>query len=382
MNNKYVFMRKLILIISSLFVLLTSCNSGNKKEEIHKGFTIYGALPISEASLVYLLNEENKKIDSATITSNNFHFKGFVTSPKEYQLQVQNQSKKHKIFLENSNYTVVVNNDKTTISGGDLNTKQFVFNDLRSNLDTKKLVLLDSFMLGNIKSDSLYKSILAIESDLKKITTEYIITNANTPLSSTFLLEIESQNFNLEELKNILNNSEVANTKVLKSILDNKIAVLQKNVDDELAEKKKLAVAKKIYRKPAIMFSGDGLNRELISLESVIKGKKAVLVDFWASWCGPCRVVTPRVRDIYNKYKNKGFTILTISEDKSREDWKKGIEQDNMLSWYHIFDDYGRISSMYGVRAIPYMVLIDGQGRVIKEKISVSELESQLQKIL
>jgi thiol-disulfide isomerase/thioredoxin len=375
-------MQKLIVFISSILLLLTSCKTEVNNKEIHNGFSITGVLSNTSKSFVYLINDQNVKIDSSKVIGNQFYFKGFVKSPIKHQLQLQNDSKRHAIILENSNYTILINDGIAVISGGNLNTKQVLFKSLNTNLDTKKLASLNTFINGDIKPDSLRKAITSIEFNRKKITTDYIINNANNVLSSTLFLEMETKNFSLETLKSILNNTDIVKTAEFKSLLDEEIIRLEKNIAIKLAEKEKIAAAKKAYRKPAIMFSGDGLNRELISLKSVIKGKKVILIDFWASWCGPCRMVTPRVRQLYNKYKNKGFTILTISEDKTREDWKKGIEQDNMLSWYHIFDDYGRISSMYGVRTIPYMVLIDGNGNIIKEKISITELEYQLKKLL
>ena len=371
------------LLFCCIFILLTSCNLKDKKEKVYKGYTIYGALPnTNNSALVYLINEQNKKIDSSKVINNTFHFKGFVALPTLHQLQLRNQRKKHTIILENTKYTVVLGDDNTFVSGGDLNTKQLIFNNLQSNLNTKKLDVLDAFMSGEIQLDSLQNAVNKIEIDQKELTTEYIISNADNLLSAT--LFSTTQHFNLKELKDLLSNTAVAKATVLKSVLTKEIKKLQKITDDALAKKAIVveANAKKKYRKPAIMFSGDGINRELISLKSIIKGKKIVLIDFWASWCGPCRVVTPRVKQLYDRYKNKGFTILTVSEDKTREAWKKGIEQDKMLSWHHIFDDFGRISSMYGVKAIPYMVLIDGNGGIIKEKISVTELEYQLQKLL
>lgn len=378
---KYIFMRTLIVLTSCVFFLLTSCNSVDKTEKTPTGYTIDGTLPTtSNSSLVYLMNEKNEKIDSSKVVDHIFQFKGFVKSASAYHLQLQNAIKKHPVIIENGKFTVFINDKNTTIIGGDLNSKQQVFNALKIELNAQKLMLLDSFMVDKISKKDLKKSIKGINKTLKKINTDYVIDNANNLLSSTLLAT--NFNFSLEELKMIKSNSKIIESSVLHTVLTEEIRKLQTIYDQKLADEKRVKAAKKIYRKPAIMFTGDGLQGEVVSLQSVIKGKKVILVDFWASWCGPCRMVTPRVRELYNKYKNKGFTILTVSEDKNTEDWKNGIEQDNMLSWNHVFDDYGRISSMYGIRSIPYMVLIDGNGGIIKEKITITELEYQLKKLL
>jgi len=361
-------------------MILTSCSTDDKKEVKHTGFIINGTLFSNESTFVYLLNDQNVKIDSSVIKNNSFHFKGSLKTPQIHRIQVDNSPNKHSLILENNTFSVFINNKDFTIIGGALNAKKQSFEALKKQLNDKKLALLDSFMVQKITDKQLQKAVKQLNTELKKTNTEYIISNAHNLLPIHLLNA--SNPFNLEDLKNIRNNIKKLKNNHLTTFLDNEITRLQNKSDAELRLKKQLAATKKAYRKPAIMFSGDGINRELISLETIIKGKKAVLIDFWASWCGPCRMVTPRVREIYAKYKNKGFTILTISEDKNREDWKKGIEQDKMLSWHHIFDDFGRISSMYGVKSIPYMVLIDGNGGIIKEKISISELENQLQKIL
>ena len=373
-------MQKLIVFICFISIVLISCKTEVKTATIDNGYTIHGALSTTNSSLVYLLDAQNVKIDSSKINNNSFLFKGIVTAPKIYNIQVKNYSKTHSIILENSLFNVLLNNDTLTISGGNLNTKLNRFNTFKNDLNTKKLALLNNFVTGEINSKNLHKSVDAINSEQKKRTIDYIIENADNILSSTLLSATKT--LSLQELKRIEENSKNIKNNTLNNVLGDKITLLQKIADEKLAEEKKIAAAKKVYRKPAILFSGDGLNGEHVSLQSIIKGKKLVLIDFWASWCGPCRAVTPRVKEIYAKYKNKGFTILTVSEDKNTENWKKGVEQDQMLDWHHIFGDYGRISSMYGVRTIPYMVLIDGNGGIIKEKISITELEYQLQQIL
>ncbi len=83
---------------------------------------------------------------------------------------------------------------------------------------------------------------------------------------------------------------------------------------------------------------------------------------------------------MYEQYSIKGFDILSVSEDRSVAEWKDGILIDGLESWHHIYDDYNRISSLYNVTALPHMVLIDEKGKIIKNKISLSQLETELEK--
>ena len=112
---------------------------------------------------------------------------------------------------------------------------------------------------------------------------------------------------------------------------------------------------------------------------------KIVLLDFWASWCGPCRKENPHVVDLYEKYKDKGFTVMSVSLDKSHANWVAAIEKDN-LSWpYHVSDLQqwsSKVGRLYGVSGIPFTVLIDQEGKIIKTRLRGAELTAELERLL
>ncbi|MEJ7626749.1 MAG: TlpA disulfide reductase family protein [Ferruginibacter sp.] len=116
---------------------------------------------------------------------------------------------------------------------------------------------------------------------------------------------------------------------------------------------------------------------------SQLKGKY-VLVDFWASWCGPCRGENPNIVAAYKKYKNKNFTILGVSLDENKEAWIKAIKNDN-LSWHHISDLKGWNSAsvpLYGFDGIPYNVLLDPSGKIIAMGLRDINLHQTLAEVL
>ena len=103
------------------------------------------------------------------------------------------------------------------------------------------------------------------------------------------------------------------------------------------------------------------------SLAQLSEGKKYILIDFWASWCAPCRREIPNLRNLYAKYGSRGFQIISISRDKNAEDWKKAIE-DEQLTWPNFLDE-SNIAKLYKVRAIPTMYLVDADGRIVAENV-------------
>ncbi|MEX1202042.1 MAG: TlpA disulfide reductase family protein [Ferruginibacter sp.] len=116
---------------------------------------------------------------------------------------------------------------------------------------------------------------------------------------------------------------------------------------------------------------------------SSLRGKY-VLVDFWASWCGPCREENPNVVAAYTQFKNKKFTVLGVSLDESKEKWLRAVAKDQ-LNWMHVSDLKGWENAtvgLYGYDGIPYNVLIDPKGKIIATSLRASALQATLAKVL
>jgi len=121
---------------------------------------------------------------------------------------------------------------------------------------------------------------------------------------------------------------------------------------------------------------------ENISLSS-LRGK-VVLIDFWASWCRPCRVENPNIVAAYQKYKDKGFTVFGVSLDRTKEAWVNAIKQDN-LTWTHVSDlqFWNSVAAKdYGVSGIPFAVLIDEEGKIIGKNLRGKALTDKLEEVL
>lgn len=155
----------------------------------------------------------------------------------------------------------------------------------------------------------------------------------------------------------------------------------------QTAAGKKLAARLAILQKsaigqPMIDFTQGDVNGQPVRL-SDFKGKY-VLLDFWASWCGPCRAENPNVLKAYNKFKDKNFTVVGVSLDDKADKWKDAIAKDGM-PWMQVSDLKGfrnEVAQQYGIQAIPCSFLIDPQGIIIAKELRGTKLHTQLAEIL
>ena len=130
----------------------------------------------------------------------------------------------------------------------------------------------------------------------------------------------------------------------------------------------------------ASSFSHPGLDGKTYALDDALASNRYVLVEFWASWCGPCRVENPNMKKAYERYREQGFEIFAISLDDDREDWAEASEEDG-IPWINTGDLQayaGPVPALFGVRAIPMNYLLDASGTIVAIGIRGEELDAKL----
>lgn len=131
---------------------------------------------------------------------------------------------------------------------------------------------------------------------------------------------------------------------------------------------------------PAPAFTVQDGNGASFNLQQLMAGKKYLLLDFWASWCGPCRKEIPNLKAVYEKFAPKGLEIVSISIDKDAAAWQKALEEEQ-LPWRNFRDETG-VADAYSVSAIPAIFLVDGSGTIIATGLRGTALQEKLETLL
>lgn len=378
-------MKRIFIFISTLFLL--SCHSTEKQGL----FTVSGKLNGALDQKVYLeqifFNQKAPQIlDTSSLSKGTFEVKAVAPEEGLYRLR----------FEKNAGYIFI--NDKSEIEfngdAKDSTLQSARFNTPANNSLTKFIILLDSIHtiligqdrnLNDIKqqnNDSLtsvaQNQFNTTDTWYKNFIDRYIDTT-ESPIVALFAMGY-SQEVGIDSVKKLMDglvkkfpkNTSVA--EVAKQFETYTAAQAQQQSQPQSSQ---VAIGQ-----TAPDFTLPDVNGKPFTLSS-LRGKY-VLLDFWASWCGPCREENPNVVATYKEFKNKNFTILGVSLDKEKKDWMTAIKSDG-LEWKQVSDlKYwnSAAAALYSVEAIPYNVLIDPAGKVVATSLRGSDLTNKLTEVL
>jgi len=371
------------LIISTLF----GCNQSNKLSKNEYNVTVK-AEGVFDGLRAYLKTNEDPRnpiaTDTAVVYKGGFTFKGQIEGTEMRSLTIDGVNGQTTILLEPGNIEVVVYKDsiyKSTVEGSFNNA---VFNDYKKkykaqidDLSSVRKVLMASQNDPTL-TKSLKKQMDSLRIELKNFGFQFIKANTDADFSLLLLNSvIDQKGFDLNLASEAYD--QIDNSIKIKTI-NNQIISNQIKTKIKLAEKSQLVAIGQI----APNFSAPNPEGEFVDLNK-IKGK-VTIIDFWASWCKPCRIENPNLVKLYNEYHPKGLEIISVSLDReSQKDfWIKAIEKDQ-LNWYNISNLkfwQEPIAKLYGVNSIPATFIIDKNGILIAKKLRGSQLDQKIKELL
>ncbi len=357
---------KKVLAIAALMTVALSVGAQEVK------FTVNGVCDKNGATINLLNRQTNKPVATTTVANGKFTFSG--SAEKNTLMSVGDEKGSWMTLFFNDGTPVNVNLNDSTLKGSALNERLVGYDIALGTSYSGFMQKVQGMSEEEQKSKmpELQKEMRQIVGDMTKLLEKIFRDERETIIPVAFLNEY--MNFvGEEELDSVLNTKPAfASHPLVKSLQDMMAA-------QKAEEAKKTAVIGKQFTD----LEEADVDGKLHKLSEYVGKGQWVLVDFWASWCGPCRAEMPNVLEAYNKYHSKGFEVIGISFDEKKEAWVKAIGQINM-PWMQLSDLKGwgcAAADAYKIDAIPDNILIDPQGKIVARALRGKALHSRLQKI-
>ena len=330
---------------------------------------------------LYQLDQDNQPIALDTLVVQNGTFSGQYPYSEESSLsyiKLDDQGRNVVFFIENQDLTITVDREDpavTQLKGGKINTAYYDYLNQSASFQAEKTALTQAIKTANAQQDDLLARELG--NDLNAIgarEAQYLVTFMDAHLNSLLGLMLLNEIYNEEGL----NPTQVSDyLAVLSPKFKNH--PIAKSIQEQLS-----AVGKNEIGAIAAKFEAPTPEGTMLSLDQAMG--QYTLIDFWASWCRPCRVENPNVVRAYSKYHERGLNIISVSLDREGQEdrWVKAIADDQM-DWFHVSNlQFWQepIAREYWVRSIPQTFLIDAQGRIIDKNLRGAALEARLEQLM
>ena len=354
-------------------LILSSCSNNSD-------FKLSASSDISDGEMVYLVQyKENIPVlkDSASVVKGNFTFSDSILVPEMHYIFFKNIKGNIPVILEPGNINITVYKDSlrsTKINGTKSNDDFKVYIDESSSLinelnNIQNEINYNISLNDSLLTDDLEKQFI----NMRKKLTDYefdFMKNKNDSYISALILQrmVFERSIDYDKADSIMNTFDESLS------LTSPFTAVEKIIENYKLSNTEAPIVGSYAPK----FSGPGIDGEVISLDGI--KSKYILIDFWASWCAPCRVENPGLAELLNVYSTDDFSILGVSLDMNLESWKKAIETDGIQSWVHIsnlkyFND--PIAKLYDIskEGIPSSFLLNAERKIIARNIKGEDLE-------
>ena len=358
-------MRKLLLSIVAASMTLAACNA-------QSGYKVTGTvegMPDGKAIIATVNGSTLDTLAKADVKNGSFEFTGNVSEPTGAYIMVIGQRGAIPFMLENANITISAGQAGLTVTGSEGQKIYDQFMAINATAQQEAMKLQQEYQAANgdqAKIQAIQEAYAKLMTMFQAKETELIKANPDSYVSA-FVIASGMGQMEYEQLKeryNLL--GEKAKAGAQGKAIAAQIAKLESTAIGQIAPN----------------FTITTPEGESISLYD-IKGK-VKLIDFWASWCGPCRGENPHVVEIYKEYHPKGLEIFGVSLDNNKEAWVKAIADDGLV-WKHGSDLKGWQSApaqLYSVTGIPHTVLLDENNKIIAKNLRGDELKQKIAELL
>lgn len=380
-----------LMQILLLGTLTAACTSQAPKDGYLISGTIEGLPDSAYVQLMPVCHEESNPIADTLAIGGKFTFTGKMEEPRAVLLTVKDAYGSRRLMLENAaieikgavvsedaNGTLSYNLDELSVSGSPLTARYDSLMTVRGRMDAlfnanqqKHKALLDAIQeayqakdqakVAELRASEAGKQMAEDEmrffQTVDSVYHQTVMENKDTYWGPLLMISLTSyMNEGMRSWYEELSPAAQA-------------SYYGKLVKDELYPTGKIG-----DQMPG--FSVKDASGKEITLQELCQGKKYILIDFWASWCNPCRKEIPNIKKLYAQYASEGFEVISISIDKKKTDWEKAVKEEQ-LKWPNFLDETG-VAKLYKVRAVPTMYLIDAEGRMVGDNLRGEALAEKL----